>query len=156
MVDTLYAFRADSADNWATKNPLVPVGVPCFEVDTGFFKIGTGVLLYLDLPYYSGSTDLASGIIDDSDTDGSLVTTYSSQQILSLLQQNLQTAQKYTDDAVAPGGGTPPIATTYQLSDGTWPTARPNATTVLTFGYPGRSDPPGWLSTLVDVYFLRS
>jgi hypothetical protein len=45
----------DTAANWASNNPSLPVGVHGFETDTGLYKIGKGIawnsVLYGDLDY---------------------------------------------------------------------------------------------------------
>lgn len=43
-------FRRDTAANWELNKHVVPLeGEPCFETDTGVFKIGDGVTAYGDL-----------------------------------------------------------------------------------------------------------
>nr|DAQ08455.1 MAG TPA: hyaluronidase [Caudoviricetes sp.] len=48
--------RRDTAANWSTNNPTPLAGEPCFETDTGKFKIGDGTTAYKDLAYQGDST----------------------------------------------------------------------------------------------------
>ena len=54
---TKIKFRRSPAATWASKNPTPAAGEPCYETDTGKFKIGDGSTAYNSLPYInSGST----------------------------------------------------------------------------------------------------
>lgn len=53
---TKIQLRRDTAANWTTNNPTPASGEPCFETDTGKFKIGDGVTTYNNLPYQSESS----------------------------------------------------------------------------------------------------
>ena len=44
-------FRRDTASEWAKVNPVLAVGEPGFETDTGKHKIGDGVTAWRSLPY---------------------------------------------------------------------------------------------------------
>lgn len=49
-------FRRDTSANWEQYKDVVPAaGEPCFETDTGIFKIGDGVKTYGDLEPINGS-----------------------------------------------------------------------------------------------------
>lgn len=62
-------FRRDTAANWLLYNDIVPAaGEPCFETDTGVFKIGDGITTYENLKDIGGaclSADGKSIIIED-------------------------------------------------------------------------------------------
>lgn len=73
-MNTRIQLRRDLAADWTLNNPTLAEGEVGFELDTGKFKIGNGVLAWNDLGYASsgggtgGSTVLtfsASGIIND-------------------------------------------------------------------------------------------
>jgi len=56
-------FRRGTAAQWATSNPILSVGEPGYEVDTGKFKIGNGGTAWTALPYEGGgavSSDLSA------------------------------------------------------------------------------------------------
>lgn len=55
-------FRRDTAANWLLHKDIVPAaGEPCFEVDTGIFKIGDGVTTYENLKEIGGASLSADG-----------------------------------------------------------------------------------------------
>ena len=55
-------FRRDLAANWELHKDVVPVaGEPCFETDTGVFKIGDGVRTYGELKAIGGANLDADG-----------------------------------------------------------------------------------------------
>lgn len=54
--------RRDTAANWTSVNPTPASGEPCFETDTGKFKIGNGITAYNDLPY-QGSSELPDNVV---------------------------------------------------------------------------------------------
>lgn len=55
-------FRRDTAANWELNKHVIPLaGEPCFETDTGVFKIGDGVTAYGDL------VALGTGLSEDSE-----------------------------------------------------------------------------------------
>ena len=62
-INTRIQFRRDIAANWeAVKDTVVPAaGEPCFETDTGVFKIGDGVKTYGELEPISGAKISADG-----------------------------------------------------------------------------------------------
>lgn len=49
-------FRRDLAANWTNVNPVLAVGEPGYERDTGKFKIGDGSTPWNSLPYAGGSS----------------------------------------------------------------------------------------------------
>ena len=56
--------RNDTAENWATKNPLLLKGEMGVEIDTGKTKIGNGTAHWKDLKYSGVDEDTIKGIID--------------------------------------------------------------------------------------------
>ena len=48
--------RRDGSTNWESQNPVLLLGEPGYETDTGKFKIGNGVSTWSDLDYYIGAT----------------------------------------------------------------------------------------------------
>lgn len=44
--------RRNTAAGWAAKNPILAIGEPAYERDTGRFKIGDGQTPWLDLAYF--------------------------------------------------------------------------------------------------------
>jgi|GEM_PF-4416305 len=55
MADTLIQLRSDTAANWATYNPVLHLGEPGFESDTGQMKIGDGSTAWGSLGYIAGT-----------------------------------------------------------------------------------------------------
>lgn len=51
VIKTIFQLKRGKAAAWASANPLLRVGEPGFETDTGKLKIGDGVTSYNDLPY---------------------------------------------------------------------------------------------------------
>ena len=52
MTETaLFRVRRDTLVNWTSTNPIIPDGQLVAESDTGKFKMGDGIAMYLDLPY---------------------------------------------------------------------------------------------------------
>ena len=68
-IRTRIQFRRDTAANWLLYKDIIPAaGEPCFEVDTGVFKIGDGVTTYENLKDIGGtclSADGKSIVIED-------------------------------------------------------------------------------------------
>lgn len=52
--------RRDTSDRWGQINPVLALGEPGFETDTGRLKIGNGVLPWTALSYAAGG-DIGSG-----------------------------------------------------------------------------------------------
>jgi len=50
--NVVFRFREGPAVEWTFKNPILALGEPGFEVDTGKFKIGDGFNKWLDLEYF--------------------------------------------------------------------------------------------------------
>ena len=64
---TKIQLRRDTAANWTANNPTPASGEPCFETDTGKFKIGDGVTTYNNLPYQSESSAPTNMVTVDTD-----------------------------------------------------------------------------------------
>lgn len=65
---TKIQLRRDTAANWTTNNPIPASGEPCFETDTGKFKIGDGVTKYTNLPYQGDGGGTSTNMVT-TDTD---------------------------------------------------------------------------------------
>lgn len=70
MGQLLYDFqqRYDTAANWTTNNPILPVGVLGFESDTEKYKLGDGVSTWANLKYPTDAnilakTNVANGVV---------------------------------------------------------------------------------------------
>ena len=55
--------RRDTSENWTTNNPVLLLGEPGYESDTGKLKIGDGTTLWQDLSYYIDLLALNSDLI---------------------------------------------------------------------------------------------
>lgn len=64
---TKIQLRRDTAANWTANNPTPASGEPCFETDTGKFKIGDGTTAYNNLPYQGGSSAPTNMVTVDTD-----------------------------------------------------------------------------------------
>lgn len=64
---TKIQLRRDTATNWTTNNPTPASGEPCFETDTGKFKIGDGTTAYNDLAYQGESSAPTNMMTTDID-----------------------------------------------------------------------------------------
>ena len=62
---TVIQHRRDLAVDWTTANPVLSAGEIGFEVDTGKFKIGDGVLDWNTLKYAGGG----GGNLDGGEAD---------------------------------------------------------------------------------------
>lgn len=57
---TTIQVRRDTSTNWNTTNPTPAAGEPCFETNTGKFKVGNGSTAYKNLPAHVLDTELES------------------------------------------------------------------------------------------------
>lgn len=64
---TKIQLRRDTAANWTANNPTPASGEPCFETDTGKFKIGDGTTAYNDLAYQGESSAPTNMVTIDTD-----------------------------------------------------------------------------------------
>lgn len=55
---TLIQFKRGKAESWTTQNPLLKIGEPGLEWDTGKLKIGDGRRYWNDLPYINEGTEV--------------------------------------------------------------------------------------------------
>lgn len=66
-----FKLRRGPAAEWTADNPVLASGEPGFETDTGKFKLGNGVLAWVDLPYFldvPATTVLIQSLIDSDET----------------------------------------------------------------------------------------
>jgi hypothetical protein len=62
---TVIQHRRDLAADWTTANPVLSAGEIGFEIDTGKFKIGDGILVWDELKYAGGG----GGNLDGGEAD---------------------------------------------------------------------------------------
>jgi len=55
-------FAKDTASNWTNANPILKLGEPGYEIDTGYFKIGNGINNWDELPYANKNSMDANGL----------------------------------------------------------------------------------------------
>lgn len=48
--------RQDSSENWILNNPVLALGEPAWETDTGLMKMGNGISVWTALPYFEPAT----------------------------------------------------------------------------------------------------
>ena len=66
---TKIKFRRDTAANWSSKNPTPAAGEPCYETNTGKFKIGNGSTAYNSLPYIDGGSITVDSALSTTSTN---------------------------------------------------------------------------------------
>lgn len=64
IIKTTFQFRRGLEEAWRRNNPLLAAGEPGYELDTHRVKIGNGISLWNDLPYF-GEFENASNAIND-------------------------------------------------------------------------------------------
>ena len=64
-----FQFRRGTAEEWLLKNSLLRSGEIGFEVDTKRFKMGNGLLLWSQLPYFDNQ-DIIEQMIQDAVIEG--------------------------------------------------------------------------------------
>lgn len=79
----IFKYRHDTSLIWATKNPILDVGEPGVEIDTGRFKLGDGNQPWIMLPYFVSEKSMIDHI--DSQTPHPV---YDDGPSLTLLYQN--------------------------------------------------------------------
>ena len=52
IIPFTFQLRRGTAEQWASKNPVLHAGEPGVETDTSQFKIGDGTSTWAELPYY--------------------------------------------------------------------------------------------------------
>lgn len=55
VLKTIFQLKRGQSTSWKNSNPILRVGEPGFEIDTGKLKIGNGIDAYNDLPYLTDS-----------------------------------------------------------------------------------------------------
>ena len=68
-----FQYRRDPAANWTTTNPILGDGEPGYESDTGFMKIGDGLLAWNALAYFSAGASTGDGITIDKAIECALI-----------------------------------------------------------------------------------
>lgn len=72
-VDAKLGVVPQTAAEWVAENPVVALNTLGYETDTGLYKMGDGVSLWNDLPYFMGGSD---GVFDGggpSDSPGLII-----------------------------------------------------------------------------------
>lgn len=64
-IKTTFQLRRGTAEAWSRVNPILRYGEPGFERDTNKLKIGDGIHLWNNLPYFEGTFPISP--IDDTD-----------------------------------------------------------------------------------------
>lgn len=72
--------RRGTAAEWLAQNPTLAEGEMGLEKDTGKFKVGTGALSWVNLPYNSGATG-AQGLVPVFSRQGTLSTMTGTQRL---------------------------------------------------------------------------
>ena len=71
MANVRIQIRRDLSSEWVINNPLLASGEQGYEIDTTFMKVGDGVKLWNDLPYWNtGSIEGPPGPIGPEGPDG--------------------------------------------------------------------------------------
>lgn len=111
--------RHDAASNWITRNPILAQGEYGLEIDTGWLKIGDGVLDWehlpylnkLDLSYFKQDTDGTITFSDDFQNTIATLEAIAGEAITSLViteppvNDTDVPNKKYVDDKVAEAVG---------------------------------------------------
>jgi hypothetical protein len=61
MTHVTFKLRRGASADWSTDNPILALGEPGFETDTGHIKIGDGLNHWNDLPFYLRGPTGATG-----------------------------------------------------------------------------------------------
>ena len=86
---TLIQFKRGLATSWTTQNPLLKIGEPGFEWDTGKLKIGDGRNHWNDLPYINEGHEVFNALTHyDFPSVGSAGTIYKAESEKMLYQWN--------------------------------------------------------------------
>ena len=86
---TLIQFKRGLATSWTTLNPLLKIGEPGFEWDTGKLKIGDGRNHWNDLPYINEGHEVFNALTHyDFPSVGSAGTIYKAESEKMLYQWN--------------------------------------------------------------------
>lgn len=59
-----FQLRRDLAATWTSTNPILKLGEPGSETDTGQMKVGDGIRSWNALPYVGAGTGTGNGILD--------------------------------------------------------------------------------------------
>jgi hypothetical protein len=74
MHQVTYRLRRGYSLDWASKNPRLLAGEPGFETDTGRYKLGNGIELWNDLPYFINQDEIAALISEMEGGGGTALT----------------------------------------------------------------------------------
>lgn len=85
-------FKRGLSSTWITKNPILAIGEPGFEKDTGRLKIGDGVTPWIDLPYADEQSICSRSSVEDFPPVGNISTLYKAINTKSLYQWNEETS----------------------------------------------------------------
>ncbi len=66
---TVIKLRRDTAANWATADPVLALGEPGVETDTGKLKFGDGATVWASLSYASGGGSVEVGESPPADAE---------------------------------------------------------------------------------------
>ena len=106
--------RRDGSSNWESQNPVLLLGEPGYETDSGKIKIGDGASIWSDLDYYIGATGGTGsiGVTGPTGAGGTGANTfYGSQTIVGGTTGTLIIAGysvlNFASDASAATGGVP-------------------------------------------------
>ncbi len=64
-------WRRDTASNWTTNNPVLAIGEPGFETDTGKYKVGDGSTTWSSLSYGNFSDEAIALLLSSQSSDPS-------------------------------------------------------------------------------------
>lgn len=95
--------RRGTASSWATTNPILAVGEPGFESDTGKFKLGDGATVWVSLLYVTSevATAITNEVIRATTAEGLLApksTTYTKTEVDTALSGKASAANNTGDE----------------------------------------------------------
>jgi hypothetical protein len=61
MTHVTFKLRRGAAADWSVENPVLALGEPGFETDTGHIKVGDGLHHWNDLPFYLNGPQGSTG-----------------------------------------------------------------------------------------------
>ena len=83
-----FQLRRGTAEQWASKNPVLRAGEPGVETDTSQFKIGDGTSTWAELPYYL-SQDAMQIYISEAVANAVPITPEQIDQIANTVEERL-------------------------------------------------------------------
>lgn len=100
----LSAFATATAAEWAATTGVIPEGLPIFESDTGFLKVGDGVSIYSELDYVVSEvlTSAQKAYLTNAGAAGGVLILDSNAQVpLSAIPPTLRQGVVYAADIAA-------------------------------------------------------